>query len=105
MHAIKRIHSDESASAMKPVAPLHTLKEIGRHARDCEAHDQAALIGSMCRDTGLSISALAAAAGLSNATLTRPLKLGRPVKIEIMERLAYACSKIRSVRSVGQAGK
>jgi hypothetical protein len=85
---------------MKAVATVRTLKEVGDRARDWQAREQAELIDWMCLKTGLSVSALAAAAGRSNVTITRPRQQGRPVKIEFMERMAYACSKIISAASL-----
>jgi hypothetical protein len=77
---------------MKAVATVRTLKEVGDRARDWQAREQAELIDWMCLKTGLSVSAL--------ATITRPRQLGRPFKIEFMERMAYACSKIISAASL-----
>jgi hypothetical protein len=81
-------------------AARRTRDEIDIAARDRQAREQTELIDWMCLKTGLSISALAKEAGMSNTTITRYRQLGRPNKPETVERLARACSKILTAQSL-----
>jgi hypothetical protein len=65
-------------------------------ARRRQAREQEALIDQMCRETELTPSALAKEAGFRNPTITRPLRLGRPVKFETMAIVINAYEKIMS---------
>jgi hypothetical protein len=69
-------------------------------ARRRQAAEQEALIDQMCRETELSPSALAKEAGFRNPTITRPRRLGQPVKFETMAMMINAYEKIMSNKGI-----
>lgn len=62
--------------------------------REQHAADQRRMIGQMCRETGLTMSALAAEAGVHNSTITRYTRLGRPNKWDTFIKMVRAYARI-----------
>lgn len=68
--------------------------------REQHAADQRQLLLQMCRETGLTLSALATEAGLHNSTITRYTRQGKPNKWDTFVKVVQAY-----VRIMGDKGK
>jgi hypothetical protein len=75
-----------------------TVVESDNSSQSQVAALQRRLIKIMCADTGLTMSGLAAEAGVHNSTVTRHIRLGRPNKWDTFDKLIQAYFRIMQSR-------
>jgi hypothetical protein len=69
---------------------LAVVSDDSPEFRERHAADQRLLIEQMCRETGLTMSALATEAGVHSSTVTRSTRIGNPVKWDTFFKLVKA---------------